>query len=178
MYIKMNNDKSLVITVPTTIYQGETNADLITFLIPSEYEGYNVADCTIEMDYVLPTGSDCSDKLVYLPEMYKSYLQYSTPIDTRFTSNSGTLAIWLTGYDVNRNIIFKTGEVLIPIKPKRITSNSDPSNDSNCNCDDKDNILTAGAEDALDVLAECGILIPAYQDGVFYTSTDGNIYTL
>lgn len=35
-----------------------------------------------------------------------------------------------------------------------------------------------GAEDAIEALAECGILIPAYQDGVFYTDADGAIYTL
>lgn len=34
------------------------------------------------------------------------------------------------------------------------------------------------AEDAIEALAECGILIPAYQDGVFYTDADGAIYTL
>ena len=35
-----------------------------------------------------------------------------------------------------------------------------------------------GAEDAITALAECGILTPAYQDGVFYTDADGSIYTL
>lgn len=35
-----------------------------------------------------------------------------------------------------------------------------------------------GAEDATTALAECGILTPAYQDGVFYTDADGSIYTL
>ena len=32
--------------------------------------------------------------------------------------------------------------------------------------------------DALEVLAECGIITPTYQDGVFYTDTDGTIYVL
>ena len=32
--------------------------------------------------------------------------------------------------------------------------------------------------DALEALAECGIIIPAYQDGVFYTDADGAIYIL
>ena len=31
---------------------------------------------------------------------------------------------------------------------------------------------------ALEVLAKCGIITPAYQDGVFYTDTDGTIYIL
>ena len=32
--------------------------------------------------------------------------------------------------------------------------------------------------DAIEVLAECGIITPAYQDGVFYTDADGAIYVL
>ena len=36
----------------------------------------------------------------------------------------------------------------------------------------------ADADDALEALAECGIVTPAYQDGVFYTDADGTIYVL
>ena len=32
--------------------------------------------------------------------------------------------------------------------------------------------------DAIESLAECDIITPAYQDGVFYTDTDGAIYVL
>lgn len=39
-------------------------------------------------------------------------------------------------------------------------------------------IEAAGDAEALEALAECGILTPAYQDGVFYTDTDGAIYVL
>lgn len=37
---------------------------------------------------------------------------------------------------------------------------------------------SGGSAEALEALAECGILTPAYQDGVFYTDADGAIYTL
>lgn len=39
-------------------------------------------------------------------------------------------------------------------------------------------IEAAGDAEALEALAECGILTSAYQDGVFYTDTDGAIYAL
>lgn len=32
--------------------------------------------------------------------------------------------------------------------------------------------------EALETLAECGIITPAYQDGVFYTDASGAIYVL
>lgn len=37
---------------------------------------------------------------------------------------------------------------------------------------------TAVDSDAIESLAECDIITPAYQDGVFYTDTDGAIYVL
>ena len=36
----------------------------------------------------------------------------------------------------------------------------------------------AVGEDAIEALAECEIVVPAYQDGVFYTDVNGAIYTL
>ena len=39
-------------------------------------------------------------------------------------------------------------------------------------------VETTDTTDALEALAECSILTPAYQDGVFYTDTDGAIYVL
>lgn len=32
--------------------------------------------------------------------------------------------------------------------------------------------------DALETLAECGIVVPVYQDGVIYTDDNGSIYSL
>ena len=32
--------------------------------------------------------------------------------------------------------------------------------------------------EALETLAECGVIVPAYQDGVFYTDASGAIYVL
>ena len=119
MYIKMNSDKNLIITVLTTIYRGDKNADLITFLLPAEYEGKNIADCSITMRYVLPNGIGRSDSLVYQPEMYKGYLQYSTPVNTRLTSEEGVVTIWLTGFDMDDNVLFKTGEVPVTISPSK-----------------------------------------------------------
>lgn len=54
--------------------------------------------------------------------------------------------------------------------------------------EDKANILesikdaieddVADEVDALEALAECGLLTPAYQDGTFYTDADGAIYVI
>lgn len=119
MYIKMNDDKSLIVTVPTTIYRGECNADLITFLIPSIYEGKNMADCVMVMRYVFPSGVGRSESLVYQPEMYKNYLQFCTPVDTRFTEERGNIELWLTAFDYDDNVVLKSGEVTISIQQSK-----------------------------------------------------------
>ena len=129
MYIKMNSDKSLVITVQTTIYRGEQNADMITFLIPAEYEGKNVADCSVSMRYVLPDGTGLSDVLAYQPETYRGYLQYRTPANTRMTSQAGTVTIWLNCFDEDNNVLFKTGEAPVVIRPSRDISDYLPQDD-------------------------------------------------
>lgn len=119
MYIKMNDDKSLIITIPTTIYRGEANADIITFLIPAVFEDKNLADYSMAMRYILPNETGRSDSLTYKPEMYKNYLQYTTPADTRFTSQEGVVTIWLTAVDAYDNVVLKTGEVQVKINPSK-----------------------------------------------------------
>ena len=39
-------------------------------------------------------------------------------------------------------------------------------------------IIDSTGEEAIEALAECGIIIPAYQDGLFYTDENGAIYAL
>ena len=121
MIIKMNNSKDLLITIPTTIFRGEKNADLITFLIPMEYEDRNMADCAAVMRYILPDGTGRSEGLNYDPLPYKGYLQFSTVADTRLTKLDGLVTIWLTFFDGNDAVVLKTGEVNVPIaKSKNI----------------------------------------------------------
>ena len=119
MYIKMNDDKSLVITIPTTIYRGERNADLITFLVPAEYEGKNMADCAFLMRYINPDNIGKSEALAYKPEKYKNYLQFSTVVNTRLTTKEGDVTVWLTAMDNDDAVILKTGEVLVTVEPSK-----------------------------------------------------------
>lgn len=119
LIIKMTNDKELVVTIKTTIYRGESRADLITFLIPMEYENQNMANCAMVMRYVLPDGSGKSESLSYLPEPYKNYLQFSTVVNTRLTAQEGEVTIWLTAFDNNDSVVLKTGEAIIDIEPSK-----------------------------------------------------------
>lgn len=119
LIIKMTEDKELVITIKTTIFRGETKADLITFLVPMEYEGHNMADCAMVMRYILPNGDGKSEPLSYLPEPYKNYLQFSTVVNTRLTADDGEVTVWLTAYGTNDEMVLKTGETIVDIEPSK-----------------------------------------------------------
>lgn len=119
MIIKMNDDKSLVITIPTTIYRGEQNANLITFLVPMNYGEHNLADSAMVMRYILSNGEGKSEPLSYLPEPYKNYLQFSTVANTRLTSEDGEITLWLTAFNTDDDLVLKTGEIIINITPSK-----------------------------------------------------------
>lgn len=121
MYIKMNDDKSLVVTVPTTIYRGENKADMVTFLVPANYGDLNVADCDLTVRYILPDeeATGRSEPLLVQPEMYKGYLQYNLSVDTQLTSHEGDVIVWLVALNATGSMVLKTGETVIVIAPAR-----------------------------------------------------------
>lgn len=113
MIIKMTNSKDLLITVPTTIFCGENNADLITFMVPATYEDVDFSDCVAVMHYRRPDGSEAEEPLVRSADLYKSYLQYGTEVDTQFASLAGGVTIWLTFKDLSEQVVLKTEEVTV-----------------------------------------------------------------
>lgn len=113
----MTNSKDLIITVPTTIFCGENNADLITFLLPAKYKNQSIAECSVEMSYIRPDGSSSNETLICSAERYKGYLQYGTVVDTNLAVASGAVTLWLTCYDQDDYVILKTDEVVVRVSP-------------------------------------------------------------
>lgn len=128
MYIKMNDDKSLVITIPTTLYRGDHNADLITFLLPTSYGEMNIADCVVTMGYIAPDGQEYKERLLVMPDMYKAYYQYSTVVDTMLTNLAGEVVIWLVLTDGAMQM--STGETVVCVEPSRDVTEYNPG----CGC--------------------------------------------
>lgn len=126
MYIKMNSDKTLTITIPTTFYQGENKADMLTFLIPAEYENKNLADCKMKMHFVLPDEELHDESLAYLPEMYKDHLQYQNKVDTSLTAQEGDVVVWLEAQDEHDEFLWRTGEVVLTVYPTTGFDNDEP----------------------------------------------------
>ena len=117
MYVKVENDKSLIVTVFSTIYRGETGTDTIVFLVPSEYEETEIARCSVMLRYITPNQIGRSEQLKLLPEMYNGYLQYEIDIDTDMTAEAGDVTLWLSCISYQDAVIFKTGELSVEVKP-------------------------------------------------------------
>jgi len=117
--IKMNNDKTLVTTVQSTIYQGEKNADTLVFLVPKEYESTNISNCTMLLRYILPDNIGKSEELEMDPEPYKNYYQYRLKVNTSFTNVPGDIELWLCALDIHDNLVLKTGTAMIYVTPSK-----------------------------------------------------------
>lgn len=117
MYVMMmNEDKDLVTTIRKRILRGEKGADSLLFLLPAEYEDFTVANGTVTLRYILPTGKGRSETMTMLPEPYKDYLQYTTPVNTRLTSIAGDVTLWLQVFDTTGDVVLKTGEAILTIE--------------------------------------------------------------
>lgn len=126
MYVVLvNDDNSLIVTNKERIMQRSKLVDTLWFLTTPEYKGYNMADFTVLLEYILPVSREYKSEVLTLSaEKYNGYLKYHVPFDTSLTSESGKLEIQLTfllaDLDDNGNPIQrvrKTSPVTIDIVP-------------------------------------------------------------
>lgn len=118
--IKMDDGKELITTVRGTIYQNEKRADTLVFLIPRTYEERDMADCSLLMRYVLPSGSGRSEEIEMDPEPYNTeYYRYRLKLTTRFTSEFGTVKLWLTAVGLDNQVVLETGEAMVPVLQRK-----------------------------------------------------------
>lgn len=120
----MQKDKSLVVTVPGTLYEKETNVDMIRFLVPPEYDGIEMKDLKAIVKYTTPSQEQHCEKLVLKDRIYKGYLDYRLNVDTKMTKDAGDvflritfLRLNLTDFEKVAEQVMTTEEIIIPIHP-------------------------------------------------------------
>ena len=122
--ILMNEDKSLVTTVKTTIYQGENLVDKIQFLCPESYEGFALKKCKILLKYIDQGNVPHCETLLVDDELYKGKVRCVLPLDTDLTRFAGTIRVSLTFVYIDNEIqtkyILHSGDTSIPISPREI----------------------------------------------------------
>ncbi len=125
--IKMEDDKSLVTTIKSTIYRGELNACKILFLLPNEWEEHLMADYGVRLDYILPDGVGHSEMLAAEPDSYKGYLQFYVPLDSPMTDQAGKVELWLSVLDRDGAAVIKTGSVFLDVVERKAIADYYPA---------------------------------------------------
>ena len=95
--ILINDDNSMIATQKQRIMQRSKLVDELWFLVKPIYNGYNMAEFTLSMEYVLPVSRKYKNEILTLStDKYNEYLKYTLPIDTELTSEAGEIEIALT----------------------------------------------------------------------------------
>lgn len=119
--IVMQEDKELLTTVKTTIFEKEANVDTLRFLVPPVYDDYDLSKCTALIKYVTPDRKNRAEKLVQQEELYKGYLDYRLDVDTDVTSLPGDVDIRLSFIHVDTSEVetqvLHSGTITITIEP-------------------------------------------------------------
>lgn len=119
------DDNSLLVTKKDRIMQRSKLVDSLQFLVPQVYNGVDISDYTVQMEYVLPCSKRyCTEILTLSDEVYKEHLVYTLPFDTNLTSEAGNVELQLTFVKVtldeagnNAQYVRKTSPVEIEIVP-------------------------------------------------------------
>lgn len=118
MIIKMCEDKSLLITKYEQLYQGENNANLLTFYIPETYGDIIVGDCTLKLNYIDSNNNYHSTPLTKDEESRNGYLLYRVSVTTALTAVAGPLTLSITFRSKPDKLVLKSNSIQITIQPR------------------------------------------------------------
>lgn len=96
MVILMKNDKSLVITVPSRLYQKEKVVDVISWYLPATYQDIDLTPFTVTLYYTTQTNDAYTEILVAQESDKEGFLLYKLPVDTKFTASAGDIVLELS----------------------------------------------------------------------------------
>ena len=95
--ILVNDDNTLLTTKRERIMQRSKLFDTFWFLANPTYRDYDMAGCTVLLEYTLPVSRKyCTEILVLDAERYEDHLKYTLPIDTNLTAEAGDIELQLS----------------------------------------------------------------------------------
>lgn len=141
IYIVFKN-KELLIKQDSVIYQHESLIDSLKILVPQEYNGYQLKNFDVFLQYENITNNVKNIKLKLTDEMYKDMLVYELPIDSEITYGASKLKICLKFRKLemidNKTIEYRmnTGDAFLDIiKSSDYKDYKIDAFDSESNCD-------------------------------------------
>ena len=95
--ILVNDDNTLTTTISGRIVQRSKLVDDLCFLSKPLYNGIDLSSATVVLEYVLPVSKRYeTEVLVPASELYKGYIKYKLPVDTKLTEEAGDIEIQLS----------------------------------------------------------------------------------
>ena len=95
--ILVNDDNTLSTPKKQRIVQRSKLVDDFWILVNPIYNGRDLTDCTVVLEYVKPVSNEYKTEiLVKSEEGYEEYLKYILPVDTEFTKEAGSLKMQLS----------------------------------------------------------------------------------
>lgn len=120
------DDNSLYGSKKERVMQRSKLVDNLVFIVNPIYNGVDMTDASVMLEYILPVSREYKTVLLTLSkERYKDcFLQYKLPFDTDLTSQAGSLELQLTFAYTELNIngvgiqrVRKTSSTIIEIIP-------------------------------------------------------------
>lgn len=122
LYIKLDENMNLGITVNEPIYRGDRMNNKAIFLLPLTVGDIDVQSATVYLSYIRADGTADISLLTRMEEKYNErYYQYTMPITSTLTRYAGEICSWIQIYAGSpRNpMIAKSGECILRILDSR-----------------------------------------------------------
>ena len=122
MYIKLDEDMNLVITVNDPIYRGDNLNRKIIYLIPLTVGEIDMLTANVYLSYIRADGTPDVVTLERMNEKYKeAYYQYTLPVTCKLTKYPGEICTWLQIFTGTPSIptISKSGECMLYIQESK-----------------------------------------------------------
>ena len=119
MVILMKQDKSLVKTVNSRLYQGENVVDTITIYVPAQYEDNDLSEFIASIYYSNSVNLAYAEVLDQLESDKEGFLMYKLPVTTKFTSAAGEVTFYLSftknDEETNTKYVLHSSEMTIQV---------------------------------------------------------------
>lgn len=180
--ILVNDDNSMTITQKKRIVQRSKLVDTLFFLVGNYYNGKDMSEFTVLIEYLLPNSRKYLTEILTLSDSdYNGYLKYTLPIDTELTSEAGDIELQMTfaksDLDPEGNpiqLVRKISAVTISVIP--ISAWSDIIPDSALSAIDQRLIKADAQIRALDEIF--GVISTSKADNIKYDTSSGELQLL
>lgn len=95
--ILVNDDHELITTVKERIMERSNLVNKLRFLVSPTYDDFDMSEATVVLEYVSPISRKYRFEILNKSEeLYKEYLEYVLPFDTKLTKEAGEIDLQLS----------------------------------------------------------------------------------